>query len=192
MDASAALTITPTTQLGYRPMAETDLDISFGWLSTPEVRQWYHKQDRTREAWDAEHLARIRGQVPTRPFILTLDGQPVGYIQAFFIADWPDYAARVPEAPPSAVAMDIYIGRPDALHRGLGSRFLDLFVRTYVFPVMQATVCLIGPEPQNTGAIRAYQKAGFRFWQINYDHDCHEFEFWMRRHPDCGGLRQAA
>lgn len=174
--------------LGFRPMTESDLSVTYAWLDTPQVRQWYYKQGRARDAWDAEHLSRIEGRSPIRPFIMTMDGRPFGYLQAFFIAQWPSYAARVPDAPSQSAAVDLYIGRPDCLHRGLGSKMLDLFVRDYVFAQMNASVCLIGPEPQNRAAVRAYQKAGFAFWKIAYDPDYREFEYWMRRYPIAGQL----
>lgn len=174
--------------LSFRPMTESDLPGTYAWLDTPEVRQWYYKQGCARDTWDAEHLPRIEGRSPIRPFIMTIDGQPFGYLQAFFIAQWPAYAQRVPDAPLGSAAVDLYIGRRDCLHRGLGSKMLSLFVSDYVFAQMNAQVCLIGPEPQNQTAIRAYYKAGFAFWKIAYDPDYREFEYWMRRYPIAGQL----
>lgn len=190
----AVPSVSPVPEPGFRPMTLDDLPMTYAWLDTPAVRQWYHKRSYTRALWDAEYAARIRGELPTRPFIMTLDAEPIGYIQSFRIADWPDYARRLPDAAPEAVAVDLFIGRPDCLGRGLGTRLLALFVRDHVFAQRHADECPIGPEPVNRHAIRCYSRAGFSFWKITWDPEYGEYEYWMRRLPAAAGqpLRPAA
>lgn len=45
--------------------------------------------------------------------------------------------------------------------RGFGNMMLSKFVEEMVFGRDDVTTCVIGPEPDNKRAIRAYEKAGF-------------------------------
>ncbi len=61
--------------------------------------------------------------------------------------------------------MDLFIGDPNYLHKGLGSIILRTFMKEYVFPQLHVDVCIIGPDPKNLIAIKAYQKAGFKHFK---------------------------
>ncbi len=134
------------------------------WLNTPHVAEWYYVRGVARPGLDwvrERYLPRIRGEDPTRAFVVLLEGRPIGYIQAYFIADHPEYAAAVQLAPGTA-GIDMFIGEEDAVHRGLGSRIIGRFLEDVVFGEMGAELALLGPDPANRIAIRAYEKAGFR------------------------------
>ncbi len=51
------------------------------------------------------------------------------------------------------------------LYRGLGGEILRRFLVEVVFRDERVRVCVIGPESKNVAAIRAYEKAGFRFFK---------------------------
>lgn len=57
------------------------------------------------------------------------------------------------------------------LHRGLGPRILRQFVGAIVFRDKAITTCFIDPSPRNRGAIRAFEKAGFRYVATGTDPD---------------------
>ena len=126
------------------------------------------------------YLPRIRGEDPTLAFVITLGDRSIGYIQGYFIADDPDYAAQV-EVEEGAAGIDMYIGEPDLVHRGLGSLIVRQFLRDIVFDEMGAASCAIGPEPGNQIAIRAYEKAGFRYLKtVHIAGGDAEYEYLMR------------
>jgi len=134
------------------------------WLNTDHVAQWYYVRGASRPSLEwvrGRYLARIQGDDPTLAFIIMLGDRAVGYIQAYFIADHSDYAAVV-QVDPGAAGVDMFIGEVDAVHRGLGGRILRRFLSEVVFGSMGAVSCVLGPEPDNRIAIRAYEKAGFR------------------------------
>jgi aminoglycoside 6'-N-acetyltransferase len=150
--------------LTFRSLEEDDLPLMHRWLNNEHVAEWYYVRDVPHPSleWVRErYLPRIRGDDPTRAFVIVLGGREVGYIQAYFIDDNPDYAGVVQVAPGS-VGVDVFIGEEDAVHRGLGSRIVQEFVDLIVFDEMDAEACVMGPEPDNRIAIRAYEKAGFR------------------------------
>src|SRR5262249_7750269 len=88
--------------------------------------------------------------------------KPIGYIQAYWIGDHNEYA-RALQVGPGSAGVDLFIGEPEFVHRGLGSVILRQFVRETVFDRMGARYCVIGPEVGNIIAIRAYEKAGFTY-----------------------------
>ena len=47
------------------------------------------------------------------------------------------------------------------LHKAWGSLIITRFLKEVVSAIYDVSVCTIDPEPANTVAIRAYEKAGF-------------------------------
>jgi RimJ/RimL family protein N-acetyltransferase len=145
----------------FHPMQEADLPLLRRWLELPHVAEWWG---------DAEtELAHIRdmieGRDTTRPFIFSVDGAPVGYIQYWFIghhqnATWIADHPWLAELPADAVGVDLSIGDPDKLGRGIGSGALRAFAQRLISEGHRTII--IDPDPANTRAVRAYEKAGFR------------------------------
>jgi RimJ/RimL family protein N-acetyltransferase len=54
-------------------------------------------------------------------------------------------------------------GEASFLYRGLGGPLVRQFVHEVIFADTGVTTCFIDPEGTNATAIRAYEKAGFRF-----------------------------
>ena len=84
--------------------------------------------------------------------------QHLGYIQMYKLADWPDYAALIQE---TGAGIDLFIGEPDLINKGIGTEVINRFVEDIVFDDPSITQCVIDPEIKNAAAIRAYTKAGF-------------------------------
>jgi len=107
----------------------------------------------------------VEGRDTTRPFLITLNGEPVGYIQYWFIGhhqneQWIKDHPWLMELPSSTVGVDLSIGRPEALSQGIGSKALAAFVAA--LRKQGHAHIIIDPDPENTRAVRAYMKAGFR------------------------------
>ena len=101
----------------------------------------------------------------TRPFIFSIDGIPVGYIQYWFIGHhqnetWIKDHPWLGELPAETVGVDLSIGVPGLLSQGIGSAALRAFVEG-LRDEGHGTI-VIDPDPENKRAVRAYMKAGFR------------------------------
>lgn len=144
----------------FRPIAERDILTLKRWLEDPDVARWYREDATALDALRASYGPVIRGEEPTRGFIVRIDGRDAGYIQGYVIDDHPDYARQM-RVDPGAVGIDLFLGEPWARNRGYGSVVLRAFLREIVFGEMDAEVAIIAPEPDNARAIRAYQRAGF-------------------------------
>lgn len=147
----------------FRPLALEDLDLMYRWLSAPHVRQWWDDA-RLPDEVRAKYEARIGGHDATRSFTIRLDERPIGYIQSYRMADYPDYNRHI-GAPSDCAGVDLFIGEPELIGCGIGTRVLLSFLRSIVFADPAIASCAIGPEPANRRAIRAYEKAGFHHWK---------------------------
>jgi RimJ/RimL family protein N-acetyltransferase len=144
-----------------RPLVHDDLPLMRSWLEQPHVRAWWGKPE--------EELGYIRdmidGRDTTRPFIFSVDGEPAGYIQYWFIghhqnAEWMEDHPWLAELPSDAVGVDLSIGAADKLSQGIGSAVLRQFAQRLVEEGYRTII--IDPDPDNIRAVRAYEKAGFR------------------------------
>ncbi len=149
--------------VSFRPLTLSDVPMLKRWLEDPDVSPWYGEDSTELDALRGKYGARVRGDDPTRSFIIQVDGWDTGYIQCYVIDDEPDYARQI-DVDPGAVGIDLMIGEPAARNRGLGAVIIRAFLRELVFGDMGADVAIIAPEPGNTRAIRAYERAGFA-WQ---------------------------
>lgn len=150
-------------RIGFRRMAMGDLPLMHRWLQEPHVLEWWWGGIApSYEAVAEKYGPRIRGEEPTDPYILLSTDRPIGYIQTYMIRDYPEYAAVV-GADDGAAGVDLFIGETDYLHKGFGCHSLRAFLRDIVFGAGDATSCIIGPSEANRIAIRAYEKAGFRY-----------------------------
>jgi aminoglycoside 6'-N-acetyltransferase len=142
-----------TAAIDFRPLSESDLGRVSGWLTEPHVARWWGDA--------AEAIAEIRvamAEPSTRPFVILMDGRPVGYIQSYDMHAEDDHPYR--DQPPGTVGIDLSIGEAALVGKGHGPRIVDAFVRRLF--AEGAPRVVIDPDPANAQAIRAYEKAGFR------------------------------
>src|SRR4051812_21122913 len=97
-------------KIGFRRLAGDDLPLMHRWLQQPFILEWWWGGiPPAYEAVEAKYAARIRGEEPTDPYLILSDGQAIGYIQAYMIADHPEYAAHI-AADADAAGVDLFIG----------------------------------------------------------------------------------
>lgn len=154
------MTLNPRN-VNFRPMTEADLPLMHKWLNTDFVMEYYVDEPVEMAEIEQKYLPRIRGEVPTYPYIIFYETTPIGYIQTYRQDSWPDYGDLV--GIPDSAGVDLFIGEVDYIHKGLGSHILRRFIRDIVFPKLDVSICVIGPAENNTSAIRSYEKAGFRY-----------------------------
>jgi RimJ/RimL family protein N-acetyltransferase len=148
-------------KIGFVPVTPEHYSLLSIWLNAPHMQEWWGDPE--------EELGFIRdmveGRDTTRPFLIAVDGTPVGYIQYWFIGHhqnetWIADHPWLAELPSEAIGVDLSIGYADRLSKGIGSAALSAFVRKLVGDGHQTII--IDPDPANKRAVRAYEKAGFR------------------------------
>lgn len=144
-------------RINFRPVnLEADVSRLYSWLGDPEVHRWYDEGEHSVE----NYRQQFAPEATTHKFIMLIDDHPVGYLQAYRLSDEPEYAAQL-ALDHDAVSLDLFIGEPD-FRGGWGSLVLRRALDQIVFGDMEAEYACCNPDPKNTRAVRAYQKAGFR------------------------------
>ena len=142
----------------FRPLAAGDLPLLGDWLEREHVQRWWNEPI---EHELAECRAAIEGREPTDHYLIVLDDRPVGLIQTYLASDYPEWEAIV-QVGPGVAGVDLLIGEPDLVGRGLGPRILAEFARGVVFADPGTTAVVATVEEPNRRSWRAFEKAGFR------------------------------
>lgn len=148
----------------FRKLEFSDLPLMHRWLNKPYVHEWYDrdKQNTIKEITQ-RYGPKIKGEKPTDCYLVLHDNVPFGYIQTYKVNDWPEFGDYVGYEDFTA-SIDLFIGEENFTGKGLGSIMLQTFLKTIVFSNgSNIETCIIGPEPNNKRAIRAYEKVGFRY-----------------------------
>ena len=144
--------------IGFRPLEEADLPQIEAWLRAEHVAQWW--RDPLEIAVEKRQAA-LEGRREVEHYVILDDGRPVGMIQTYRVGDYPDWG-ELTGAEPEAAGVDLFVGEPDAVGRGLGPEILREFTRTVVFARAETTAAVATVEEANRRSWRAFEKAGFR------------------------------
>ena len=167
----------------FRSLQHAHLRLMYRWLQHPDVSRWYGRTPETYAEVEAKYLPRISGEVPVRCFLVEYDNEPVAYSQTYRIDHDPAYA-RALGVDRDAFGVDLFIGESGFRYRGFGSLMLQEFVSRIIFAAGDASCCVIAPEVANHSAIRAYQKAGFRYIRTVTAPGTRSLEYVMMLWPD--------
>jgi aminoglycoside 6'-N-acetyltransferase len=149
----------------FRELREPDLPLMHRWLNAPHVRRWWYAEGSSYKEIEEHYLPGIEARDATKLFLILYENSPIGFVQSYRISAEDDetYAGLVEVA--NSAGVDLFIGEPEYLYRGLGSHVIRRFLSEHVFSDPEIEACVIGPETKNAAAIRAYEKSGFRFFK---------------------------
>ena len=145
----------PPEDVELAPMRASDLELLRGWLHRPHVSQWWGDSNQS--------LAAVSDHPPADHALISLVGQPVGYVLWQRLSQAEIAEAGLAGLPLDHVDVDILIGEPEAMGRGVGPGAL-LLVLDRLGSVGVSSVGL-GTDQANQRARRAFQKAGFRLFR---------------------------
>jgi aminoglycoside 6'-N-acetyltransferase len=133
------------------------------WRNEPHVREWWDPDDppMTTAAAVREYRPLTDPASSTTACIIEEDGRPIGYVQFYPWGAEPEEALALGVSfDERAWGLDIFIGEPSRVGRGVGSRAVDL-VCGYLFSERGATSVELVAAQANDRALGAYAKAGF-------------------------------
>ncbi len=149
--------------ISFRRLRTSDIPLIHRWLNTPHIARWWYEDVGTFEEVEERYLPYIEGREGIEPYLIVHGEFPIGYIQAYPISLSEEYSRLIGVS--NSAGVDLFIGEEEFVHRGLGPRVIRRFLRENIFADERFEVCVIGPEPDNKAAIRAYGKVGFRYFK---------------------------
>lgn len=145
------------TEITFRKLKAEDIPLLRQWFKEPHVAEFWEEPTSETELRD-KYLRQLKAR-DVRSYIIYLGSEPIGYIQEYEACLlsggwWPD-------AQPGTFGMDQFIGRPDLINKGIGTRVIRFFTEV-LFTNPDVLEIIADPSPKNERAIRAYEKAGFK------------------------------
>jgi aminoglycoside 6'-N-acetyltransferase len=137
----------------FRPVITDDLAMLARWLRTPDVMRWWGDPD--------EELGLLRDDLHEPRMVMqivSLRGRAFAYAQHYDVHAWPQ--AHLSHLPAGCRAIDSFIGEPELIGCGHGSRYLKALATRLLED--GAPCVAIDPDVENLRARRAYANAGFR------------------------------
>jgi RimJ/RimL family protein N-acetyltransferase len=128
------------------------------WLADPDIQEWWGPMSATQAevniALSSDHaICRI----------IEADGQPVGYCHAIDATMWGDNLPD--ELEPGTWDLDIFVASERHRGKGIGQIALAA-LKDEVFSTTLAVAVCVFPSIKNERAVRAYEKAGFKWQRI--------------------------
>jgi len=163
MDAEGVV-IAADGELCLRAMRDADDDWTrlVTWRNRPHVRAWWDPDDPpyTLERARADCGPALRGEDPDRLAVIEVAGAAVGFVQFY---PWAPYRHELElmdvDLPEGAWSLDILIGEPEWLDRGVGSRTVRLLC-DHMLHREGASCVAFGVDRDNARARAAYLRAG--------------------------------
>ncbi len=157
----------------FQPLAISHFPLLLQWLETPHVKAWWDQDvnwtPKLIEQKFGSYVHQIKHsklknkltEKPTYAYIISFDEIPIGYIQYYNKYDFShEQEYEMIELSENCGAIDWYIGEPNFIGKGIGSKALSMFLDNYIFP--KSDHVFVDSESKNTGAIKAYEKVGFK------------------------------
>ncbi len=144
-----------------RPATRSDWPLIRSWLTRPEIQRWWGPQAST----EAEVLMAL-DSTHAISRIIEADGSPVGYAHAVDATLWGE---SLPDClVPGTWDLDIFIAAESHRGKGVGEQAARLLTEEVFATTLAVAVCVFA-SIENEAAVRAYEKAGFRWSRVWHD-----------------------
>lgn len=150
-------------KISFRRLNQSHFCLLTKWLEEPHVKAWWDTDiTYTEDSVNKKYSSYAKGykiennqKKKIDAFIIYANEQPIGYIQAYNIQDFP--IAKL--ANESLLGFDIFIGEKNYLGKSIGSKSLKLFFDEFYQHSCESI--FVETDSKNIAAIKAYEKAGF-------------------------------
>ena len=150
---------------------QADLPLLERWLQNPHVVRWW--------GTGHQHLAALARRSRDTDAMITADGRRVGYLCWQEPSPSELEAAGLTDLPDGLVDIDILIGEPELLGRGVGPTALGLLLGK--LQGEGVGFAGLGTSTANRRAIRAFEKAGFRLFRDFEDPESGPCKYMVKR-----------
>jgi aminoglycoside 6'-N-acetyltransferase len=141
-----------------RPATRADFDMIRRWLARPDIQDWWAPLAATETE---VNLALASAHAICR--VIECDGEAIGYAHAVDAALWGEELPQ--DLDPGTWDLDLFIASEEHRGKGAGQAALAL-LKAEVFATTLAVAVCVFPSVRNERAVRAYEKAGFRWKRV--------------------------
>jgi RimJ/RimL family protein N-acetyltransferase len=145
--------------ISFRRLERSDIPLLQEWLAAPHVAVWW-KERTDLASVEAKYGPRIDGVEPTHVLVIEQESRPIGWIQWYLWADYPEHARQL-GAEPASAGIDLAIGEANMTGLGLGPVIIRQFLDQLVFTNSEICAVVTDPEETNLRSLQAFRKAGF-------------------------------
>ncbi|WP_188733339.1 GNAT family N-acetyltransferase [Oceanobacillus neutriphilus] len=151
-----------TNSVLIRKMKHTDYEVMAQWLSTKEVLEFYGDVNSpfTLQQVKDKYEPRVNGDIPVIPYIVELDGSPIGFMQQYILNEEKQEEFGYPTNL-NVFGIDQFIGYPKLFNKGIGTKMIRIFIE-YISQHKDVDIIILDPTASNLRAIKTYEKCGFR------------------------------
>jgi len=167
-------------RISLKPATRADFDLVRRWLGRPDIQDWWGPVSAT----EAE-ISIALGAKHAICRLIEVDGKPVGYAHAVDATLWGDNLPE--ELEPGTWDLDLFVAAEELRGQGVGQVALAM-LRDEVFQTTLAVAVCVFPSVRNERAVRAYEKAGFRWHRVWHDPDMGPSWFMIARRGETGGV----
>jgi aminoglycoside 6'-N-acetyltransferase len=139
-------------------------------MSDPDVAAWYEAEELSLTGMEREFGDIIDGADPVQGYLIVIDKEPAGYIQAYRLSELPNYFSQL-GLDRDRVSTDLFLGHAAYRNHGWGVPVLRAFLHSIVFGHFGADRASILPNPENARAIKVYERVGFVSSRVVAVHD---------------------
>ena len=151
----------------FRQLIENDCPKLHTWYLEPIIKKFYANDDYySLEDIKKKYLPRIQGIDKTFCYIVTLDEDPIGFIQYYALCDHlpsgvTSHKNKLFEIskPENLAGIDMFIAEVSSRGKGFGHQILDQFAKECIAPLFDGLV--VDPSVNNRQAIKCFEKCGF-------------------------------
>jgi len=133
--------------ISFRALKDADITLLFQWLQRPHVKEWWDDGDDTIEKVKAQYFDST--ETVYRHILLSKENDSIGYFQCYPLAE-------------GVIGIDQFIGDERFINQGIGTKAVKMFA-AFIFEKYNPNSIILDPDPNNSRAIRCYEKAGFKF-----------------------------
>lgn len=152
------------------PLTTEHLSTLVEWINAPHVARFWDGLTNL-EGVKEKYGPRMAPDRKTHVFIASLNGLPIGMIQCYKQADFPEWDRTVTVE--NSIGIDYLIGNPDFVGKGIGPAIIsEMVIKAFqLYPACNAVVSV--PQQENIASCRALEKAGFKLKESRMlDSDC--------------------
>jgi len=152
-------------EISFIPLTEEHFSLLRTWFNKPHVQAFYSLRTWTNEDVRQKLPPYIQGVGDMKCYIIFVDKKPMGYLQCYPVKKHPWDNQNLPdEIVQDSVGLDLFIGEEESIGKGLGSQFLNAFLRKHIWPHYR--YCLADPDIRNEASLRLFKKCGFKEYQL--------------------------